>query len=407
MAETFRECLHDHLDLPRLQATAGRHPRRAGSRSKTCRLETPSPFAAGLLFAFTAAYMYQYDATDARAGTTGGLWIGTCWISLLGAAQAAICSIRGPSIRWSAVCAASASRRARATEMAEWLRRLGDLTPAELEGPMAEFLEELEADGRAAGASSLPASLCPALVVRGGRGALSTGIRAGGSTPSEQAAGGRDDPGPLSANACPGRSDGRAWPAIRSSGLGAAQAGAMGGAAAGVVVARRRTNRTSRCSGRLRPIWSRCSAGTLALLRREVITCPPPQFVDFVLRWQGVHPDTRRRQRRGPPRTWSVCRLAIAGRAVGADGLAGRVPGYQPRWLDEGIGERRMDVGLSGRGEIAAPVCWRFLRREDLADCRLADHRERRPLMRCRARCWSVCSQRGTRSSATWPAERA
>src|SRR4029077_19923850 len=36
-----------------------------------------------------------------------------------------------------------------ATEMAEWLRRLGDLTPAELEGPMAAFLEELQADGRA------------------------------------------------------------------------------------------------------------------------------------------------------------------------------------------------------------------------------------------------------------------
>ena len=36
-----------------------------------------------------------------------------------------------------------------ATEMAEWLRRLGDLTPEELEGPMAAFLERLEADGRA------------------------------------------------------------------------------------------------------------------------------------------------------------------------------------------------------------------------------------------------------------------
>src|SRR5262249_9009440 len=33
-------------------------------------------------------------------------------------------------------------------EMAEWLRRLGDLAPSELEGPMAAFLEELEGDGR-------------------------------------------------------------------------------------------------------------------------------------------------------------------------------------------------------------------------------------------------------------------
>src|SRR5437763_1180015 len=34
------------------------------------------------------------------------------------------------------------------TEMAEWLRRLGDLSPGDLAGPMAGFLEELEGDGR-------------------------------------------------------------------------------------------------------------------------------------------------------------------------------------------------------------------------------------------------------------------
>ena len=33
--------------------------------------------------------------------------------------------------------------------MAEWLRRLGDLAGSDLEGPMAAFLAELEADGRA------------------------------------------------------------------------------------------------------------------------------------------------------------------------------------------------------------------------------------------------------------------
>src|SRR5262249_6787290 len=33
---------------------------------------------------------------------------------------------------------------------------------------------------------------------------------------------------------------------------------------------------------------------TLARLRREVVTCPPTQLVDFLLRWQGVHPQARR-----------------------------------------------------------------------------------------------------------------
>src|SRR5262249_14723195 len=36
-----------------------------------------------------------------------------------------------------------------AAEMAEWLRRLGDLSPADLEGPMAALLEQLQAEGRA------------------------------------------------------------------------------------------------------------------------------------------------------------------------------------------------------------------------------------------------------------------
>src|SRR5439155_392372 len=54
VAETFRECLHDHLDLPRLQQLL----RNIGSgdvQIKTCRLDMPSPFAANLLFAFTAS----------------------------------------------------------------------------------------------------------------------------------------------------------------------------------------------------------------------------------------------------------------------------------------------------------------------------------------------------------------
>src|SRR5205823_7893018 len=33
---------------------------------------------------------------------------------------------------------------------------------------------------------------------------------------------------------------------------------------------------------------------TLALLRREVLTCPPMQFADFQVRWQYLHPETNR-----------------------------------------------------------------------------------------------------------------
>src|SRR5204863_5960763 len=45
IAETFRECLHDHLDLPRVQQLLGEIA--AGNvRTETRRLDLPSPFAA-------------------------------------------------------------------------------------------------------------------------------------------------------------------------------------------------------------------------------------------------------------------------------------------------------------------------------------------------------------------------
>ena len=71
VAETFRECLHDHLDVPRLQqllADIGAGRIEVISR----RAEVPSPFTAGLLFSFVMASMYDYDDTEATssAGVT-------------------------------------------------------------------------------------------------------------------------------------------------------------------------------------------------------------------------------------------------------------------------------------------------------------------------------------------------
>jgi ATP-dependent Lhr-like helicase len=79
--------------------------------------------------------------------------------------------------------------------------------------------------------------------------------------------------------------------------------------------------------------------GTLAIQRREVITCPAPQFADFVARWQFVHPATRRV---GPNALNDVlARLkavplpaSLWGHAI----LPARLPNYEPRWLDELIG---------------------------------------------------------------------
>src|SRR5262249_27174315 len=64
VAETFRECLHDHLDVPRLQQLLA--DIQAGHiEVVTRRAEASSPFAAGLLFSFTAAFMYPSDGAEA------------------------------------------------------------------------------------------------------------------------------------------------------------------------------------------------------------------------------------------------------------------------------------------------------------------------------------------------------
>ena len=93
--------------------------------------------------------MYQYDGVEARRRTLARRSIGNCSNSWSRPQS------QGHLLDPRAVH--QVERRLRglgqpprsATEMAEWLRRLGDLTPDELEGPMAAFLEQLEAEGRA------------------------------------------------------------------------------------------------------------------------------------------------------------------------------------------------------------------------------------------------------------------
>src|SRR5262249_44264409 len=141
-----RECLHDHLDVPRLKEfLAAVRDGRVGVTVH--RRETASPFAQGLLFAFTMANMYVYDGTEAEPTRApldrellGQLVNPEQRRHLLdaGAVQQVERRLRG------------VGRPPRsAAEMAEWLRRLGDVSASELEGPMAAFLEELNADGRA------------------------------------------------------------------------------------------------------------------------------------------------------------------------------------------------------------------------------------------------------------------
>lgn len=332
VAETFRECLHDHLDVPRLREfLAAVRDRRIEVIVQ--RRDTASPFAQGLLFAFTMASMYLYDGTEAeptRAPLDHEL------LGQLVSPEERRHLIDSRAVQQVERRLRGAGRPPRtAAEMAEWLRKLGDLTPNELEGPMLAFLEELKADGRAV-LLELPdcrepwrwvlaeeanqysrAFLIPDVEATDARAAAETIL--GRFLDTHALVGLRDvlDRYPFERN----------W----------AERVLTGWAESGRLIAVRGPQAVDAA-----PQWSAPSnleqvqRGTLAILRQEIVACPPTQFVDFVLRWQGVHPATRQEGSNGITAALSRLEgLPLPAELWEATVLPARVPGYQWRGLDE------------------------------------------------------------------------
>ncbi|HEY7425989.1 MAG TPA: DEAD/DEAH box helicase [Gemmataceae bacterium] len=349
IAETFRECLHDHLDVPRLQQLladiqAGR------VEVVTHRAEVASPFAAGLLFSFTAAFMYQFDGVEADGDRSRVLDRQLLEQLVAPERQRHLLDPRAVH---------QVERRLRGvgqpprsvTEMAEWLRRLGDLTPEELEGPMAVFLEQLQAEGRAC---RLELPMTPVL-----RGSPVRWVAAEDAEQYQRAFELRR------AGSVSDRRDDASTSSEERQAAGAAILSRFLATHALVGLAdvlarypfepdwtRRQLEEWTR-SGRVvavsapegeSVVWSdpanldQVQRGSLGILRREVVTCSPPQFADFLLRWQGVHPETRRGGSEG------LADVLVRLQCLPLDAelweqtvLPARVPEYQPRWLDEWI----------------------------------------------------------------------
>jgi ATP-dependent Lhr-like helicase len=354
VAETFRECLHDHLDVPRLR-TLLEDIAQGRVEVRTRRAEVASPFASGLTFAFTGAKMYQYDGVE-----TEGAGAGALDRQLL--AQLVAPERQGHLLDPRAIN--QVERRLRgvgrpprsAAEMTEWLRRLGDLTEAELEGPMAAFLAELETDGRAV-RLELPAGREPVRHV--GAEEADHYRKAFGMTPAEpdeaQEAGRTILERFLSTHALVGLAEvldrypfDETW----------ARRQLEQWAQAGRIVA------VDRGGGDEPPQWSapenldQVQRGSLAVLRREIVTCPAPQFVDFLLRWQEAHPSERSGGSEAVAETLTCFQgLPLAAAVWEQTVLPTRVAGYQPRWLDEwvagGAGVWVCNGDGEGPGQIA------------------------------------------------------
>jgi ATP-dependent Lhr-like helicase len=343
--ETFRECLDDDLDLPRLRTFLD-EVQEGSIRVVQRQAEIPSPLTSELIFAFTAAHLYEWDQpkSGARQPTTS-----VVDEDLLGPL------LRGDaSSRWlDHQAIGRVDNRLRrlgqpprtAEEMSEHLRRLGDLTSAELSGPMAAFLAVLRESGRAVvielSGTAEPTRwiLAEALshyqeafpgAIEGGITHGSDGIRTSLSmadarmTVVERF---------LRTHALIGLADLTArYPISPSEATELLEYWTQEG----------RAIRLDGPDGMEETRWAErdnlaeIRRATVAARRRESVAVSPETFADFLLRWQHVHPSTRGE---GPGTLEAVLQqlqgYALPARLWEGEVLPRRVAGYRPAWLDE------------------------------------------------------------------------
>jgi ATP-dependent Lhr-like helicase len=134
LLETSRECLQDVFDVPALREVLGQLRSRA-VRVVTVETSKPSPMAQSLLFNWIAAYMYEGDAPLAERRAAALALDRDLLADLLGAEE--LRELLDPDVLADVeldLQRLSDGRRARsADELHDVLRRVGDLSRAELE----------------------------------------------------------------------------------------------------------------------------------------------------------------------------------------------------------------------------------------------------------------------------------
>ena len=154
--ETYRECLDDWFDLPALRAVLGRVRSRELAVVEV-ETATASPFAGSLLFEYVASYMYE-DDTPAAERRAQALSLNRDLLRELLGQEELRDLIDAEALAGLEADLQGLSERARARGadgLHDLLRRIGDLSPAEigprLTGPRTadELVEELVAERRA------------------------------------------------------------------------------------------------------------------------------------------------------------------------------------------------------------------------------------------------------------------
>lgn len=372
LAETFRECLHDHLHLDRVQqllADVGT----GNIEVRSARLEGPSPFAASLLFAFQVSSMYQEDAVEGESGS-GSSQLDRELLDHL---------VSGPSQQMPLDPRAvqQVERRLRGvgrpprskTEMAEWLRRLGDLADDELEGPMQQFLEELEREGRVQRLALTPNRDPDRWILAEEEQIYRRAFLDAQSDPDDQRRAAErvlqrflDTHALVSLGAILARYPfAEAW----------ARQQLEAWSRSGRLVAVRRAELAETVQWSAPENLEQVQRGTLAILRREVVPCPPTQYAQFLLQWQAVQPLRARSAAAAatgdnpiPDLLDRLQALFLPAEVWELAVLPARAPGYQSRWLDEALAGGAWLWAGRGRDD-PGPGSVAFLPRADMAHC--------------------------------------
>jgi ATP-dependent Lhr-like helicase len=346
LIETYRECLEDDLDLPRLRAFLDQIERGA-IRVVEHQGEVPSPFVSGLIFEFSLKYLYEWDEPVQTERPRNGPLVDDALLDpLLDPATYALWLEPDAVGRVEGRLRGVGHPPRTVEEMAEWLRRLGDLAPSELGGPMLGFLAELQEQGRAA-TIVLAGTVEPDRWISAEEARL---YEAAFGPASDEAAAATIVRRFLQAHALVGLDDVTArypldpglatdllerwsgeWDLVR---LDPDEDGAARWAD------RRNLDEVRRLS--------------IAIRRRESVAVLPEVFADFVVRRQHVHPDTRREGAVAVPLALDQLQgFAAPAELWESQILPRRVRDYRPAWLDETLagGGWTWHAGSKARGE--------------------------------------------------------
>ncbi len=379
VAETYRDCLRDVLDVEHLTDVLASIAR-GEVRVVVAETVTPSPVAASLLFDFIAEGMYEGDLPRVERQMRVLAINRELLAQLL--ADGSLPDLLRPeaiaAVHEELQHTAEATRARTREELAYLFQELGDLTAAEVaaragaEG--AKWLLELAAQGRLV-EIDLPAGTGTARrwvpVERLPRYRRAFGLPEVGELPPAAA--------PLPEETPEDARRALLQLALRTRGpqtLGeiAARYGFPRGwleealqalADEGVAV------RGYLTPGALEPQWcdravlERIHRRTLSILRHEIEPVSLPALADFSVRWQGLHPAEKRSGREGLTLALQRLRgLSLPAVVWARDVLAGRVEGFSTSLLDGLAAEGELVWVASGSGDARRARARLFFRGE-------------------------------------------